>query len=195
MKKLLKNSLVLVVILTTMVSYSNELLFVTNIKTSEITEFTFNDVMEGSTLQLKDSKGSILYSESIKNSGSYTKDFDLTNLPDANYYFEIDNQEFLTIIPISVKENIAEILNDEKYTISKPEVIVKDNYVYLSKDFANDQSVAIDVYYEGNDLAYSENFRKIDSVNRIYDFSTSKKGKYLILVKAEGRVFKNSVTI
>lgn len=195
MKKLLKNSLVLVVILTTMVSYSNELLFVTDIKTNEITELTFNNAKEGSTLQLKDSKGSILYSEIINNSGSYTKNFDLTNLPDADYYFEIDNQTSFLIIPISMEENIAEVLTDEKYIISKPAVTVKDNYVYISKEFTENQSMAIDVYYEGNDLAYSENFRKTDSVNRVYDFSTSKKGKYLILVKAEGRVFRNSVTI
>ncbi len=195
MKTLIKKSLVLVIILTSMVSYSNELGITSDNKNANVTEFTLNDVKEGSTLYIKDSDGSILYNETIGKSGTFSKNFDLTNLPDANYYFEVDYQKQITIIPVTVFANMASVQVNEAYTITKPDVVLDNNYVYISKELADKQSVAIDVYYEGHDLAYSENLRHAEKVNRVYDFSGSKKGEYVILVKSEGRVFKNSIII
>jgi len=79
--------------------------------------------------------------------------------------------------------------------IQKPEVLLKDGYVYISKNAPDNKSVEIEVYYEGSDLAYSERIRKGQKVNRVYDFSGSKKGNYVIVLRSEGRTFTNSVWI
>jgi allophanate hydrolase subunit 1 len=86
-------------------------------------------------------------------------------------------------------------MKDGERNISKPEVLVRDGMVYLSKDSNDHKSVKIEVYYEGQDLAYSERIKKGQKVNRVYDFSSSKKGNYVIVMSSEGRTFTNKVLI
>ena len=120
---------------------------------------------------------------------------DLTNLPDSQYYFEIDDEDEIEIIPFTIIESIAVVKQDEKSTIYKPEITVVDNMVYVSKKLDGKQSMDIEIYYEDYNLAYGEKFKDVFSLSRVYDFSTSKKGKYIIHIKSEGKTFKNTINI
>ena len=95
-----------------------------------------------------------------------------------------------------VKNNVAEFIKDEAFKVVKPEVIVKDDRVYISKTSDKEQTWKIEVfYYEGYDLAHREKLKDTKSLNRIYDFSNSKKGNYVIVLSSQGRTFSNSITI
>ena len=180
---------------TTIESYSNEFTILANEETIDVTTVSFENVKEGSLLIIKDIDGITLYSEQIEKTGTYTKRFDLTNLPDAKYYFELDTQEEIAIFPFYIEANIAEFVKEEAYTIVKPEVVAKDDFVYISNNSLEYQSLKIDVFYEGYDLAYSEKIKDVASLNRIYDFSNSKKGNYDIVFSFQGRSFSNSINI
>lgn len=195
MKQLLKKSLVLVVMFTTIVSYSNSFAFITVEKTKNITTVSIDNVNEGSLFSIKDCDDVILYSEQIKETGSYSKNFDLTNLPDANYYFELEKMNEIKIIPFTVKANIAEFVKTEEYSIIKPEIIVKNDRVYISQISVDNRTWEIEVYYEGSDLAYNEKLKDVQNFNRTYDFSSSEKGNYTVTLSSEGRTFKNEIQI
>lgn len=195
MKQLLKKCLLVVVMFTTIESYSNGFNFRTNEKTKNVTTVSIDSVNEGSLFIIKDSYGVILYREKINETGTYSKRFDLTNLPDADYFFELDKLNEVRIIPIKVKANIAEILEDEEYSITKPAITSKDDQVYISKDLLDNQTVKIDILYEGYDLAYSEKIKDVESLKRVYDFSNSKKGNYILVYSSQGMTFTNSINI
>lgn len=195
MKKLIKRSLVIAVMFATIVAYSNEYNCSKCKETNSVTNIKIENVNEGSLFTIKDNKGQLLYSELIEKTGTYSKRFDLTNLPDAQYYFELDKQDEIKIIPFKVKSNIAEFMQDEEYNIVKPDITFRNGCVYISKISADEQSWEIEVYYEDYDLAYRERLKDNRKLTRVYDFSSSKKGSYTIVVRSEGRTFKNSVNI
>ena len=91
MKRILKNSLLVVVFLTTMFGYSNEAFILTKLRDNKTTMLTLLDVEQGSKLIIKDKSGVVLYREKIKTSGIYTKGFDFTSLPSGSYFIELDH--------------------------------------------------------------------------------------------------------
>jgi hypothetical protein len=196
MKQLLKRSLVLVAIFTTTAVYSSEFTLLSNKDTNNISNVIFKDVNQGSVLLLKDGDGQILHSELIEKPGTYSGRFDLSNLPDAEYYFELDMPKEIVITPFTVKHGHAVFSNSEAQKIAKPEVYVKDDKVFISKEFEEKQTWEIDVYYnEGYDLAHNEKLKNTQSMKRVYDFSGSEKGDYTIVFTSGKTKIKNNISI
>jgi len=195
MKKLIKTSLVIVVMFTTMVSFANEFPLLTKERTKTINNVTFENVKQGSLLIIKDSNELILYKELIEKPGTYSKGFDLTALPDGNYYFELDKEVVITIRPFKVKDNSVEFKKDEEYKIFKPVVYVKGKNVYVTRMSLIKNPIEIKVYDEDDNMVFSEKIEEATSLGKIYDFSKVKKRNFTIVFKSEGRFFKNSIKI
>ena len=195
MKRLVKTSLVIVVMFATMVSYANEFPLLTKERTKIVKNITFENVKQGSILIIKDSNEMILYKELIEKSGAYSKGFDLTALPNGNYYFELDKQVEIKVIPFTVKASLVEFKKDEEYKIFKPIVYVRGHYVHVSRMSTVQNPIEIKVYNEDNNLVLSEEFEEDKSLKRLYNFSKVKEGNYNIILKSEGRTFKNSIKI
>ena len=195
MKKLIKTSLVIVVMFATMVSYANEIPLLIKERTKNVTNVTFENVKQGSLLIIKDSNELILYKEFVKKPGTYSKGFDLTALPDGEYYFELDKQVVIIVRPFKVKAKSVEFIKDEQYKIFKPVVYVRGDYAYISRMSLVKEPIQINVYDEEDSLIYSEKIEEAKSLKRIYNFSKSEEGNYTIVFKSEGRTFKNSIKI
>ncbi len=164
-------------------------------KPSKITKVTFDEVNLGDRLYIKDSYGQTLYSEKIKTDGSYTKRFDLSKLSEDEYYFELDKADALTILPFNVGREIISLKKESKTDIAKPQLEMQKHKVKLTRDVEGAQSLTIKVYYEGRDLAYSEDIDKVGKLVREYDFSTSLPGEYLFYINYEDRVFTKYVYV
>lgn len=196
MKKLIKTSLVLVVMFATMVSYANEFPFLTKEKTKKITNLTLADVKEGSFLSIKDSNGLVLYKEVIEKSGDYTRGFDLTALPDGNYIFELDKDVEIRVIPFKVALNIVTFNKSDETIIFKPVIYVKGNKVYVSKVSFNHEILELKIFSDTNELILSEKIgNERNSLGKIYNFSTSRKGNYTFITKTAGRRFVKNIRI
>ena len=195
MKRLVKTILVIVVMFATMLSNANEFPLLTKERTKIIKNITFENVKQGSLLIIKDSNEMILYKEFIEKSGAYSKGFDLTALPNGNYYFELDKQVEIKVIPFTVKASIVEFKKDEEYKIFKPIVYVRGHYVHVSRLSTVQNPIEIKVYNEEDNLVFSEKFEEDQSLKRLYNFSKVKEGNYNIILKSEGRTFKYSIKI
>ena len=92
MKKVIKKSILTVVMLTALLSNASEGSSFIPKKENDIakTIVTIKDVKEGQGLIIKDLNGIVLYKELIKETGMYNKSFDLTALPDGDYFFEVE---------------------------------------------------------------------------------------------------------
>lgn len=87
MKNLVKKSLVVLGMFTSLMGFANVGPEVIKEKESKVTSMSFKSVKQGSKLTIKDSNGLVLYKESISKTGKYSKGFDLTALPIRAHFF------------------------------------------------------------------------------------------------------------
>lgn len=154
---------------------------------------SFEKVERGAVLKLKDKPGNTLFRERIRTDGDYSRGFDLSKLPDAEYYFELDKENVIQVVPFRVRSNTVEFVENTEYKITKPQFQLKGDLLYISNASDENQTVEIKVYYEGRELAYSESLSAAKNIRRVYDFSGSITGQYNIVVNSDGREFVENI--
>ena len=196
MKKLTNKSVLVLGLFMSMLTFANRGVEPIKEKEPTVTSMSFKKVKLGSKLSIKDRDGIVLYKESIVKTGDYSKGFDLTTLPNGDYYFELDSELEIVIIPFNVVSNQVVFKKEEKSTIFKPLVRVKDNIVFVSRVSYEESPIEFKIYYADNyDLVLSEKTENQNHLKKIYDFSKAKKGNYLFVFKSNGRRFTKTVKI
>ena len=200
MKRAVKTSAVFVVMLFTIICYSTEISSLPKRGDAKKTMLTLNNVKQGQELFIKNDYGIILYKELIEKDGDYAKGFDLTELPDGHYFFELNKDFQIQILPFKVILNEVDFIKAEEKTIFKPVVRSKQNKIFVSK-LSLFNPLEVEIYYEdennakGYSLIHSETIENEKIVNRIYSLSKKEKGNYKLVFKSEGRVFTEKVTL
>jgi hypothetical protein len=192
MKKVIntiKKNLLVVTVFTAMLGNANEISTLIIKEDLKETALTINNVKAGNLLTIKDSHGITLYKELIDFSGTYRKGFDLTALPNGNYFFEVDKELEIKTIPFTVKSNEV-VFNKESEVITfKPFVRQKGDLVLVSKLAPNFEALKIDIYALINGsskLIYSENVEDTQAIERIYKL---KEGSYKIIFNSNNKEF------
>lgn len=195
MKKMIATLLILAALVSGNTIYANGTASFPPDKPEKTTRVTFENTNKGARLYIKDSEDQTLYSERIKTEGSYTRGFDLTELPENEYYFEVDKEEVITLFPFRVEEKSVRLLQELKKNIVKPEIQLDGNRVILSHDAPEAKTLKVEIYYEGRDLVYSEDLDRDGKLLRRYDLSKSTSGEYLFSIKCDNHVFNEYVDI
>ena len=197
MKTAIKKSLVLVALfLATTVSYGNEISGNTNDGKNALTNATFEDVKKGSILSIKDMNGMVLYRETNKKRDKYENGFDLTSLPDGDYYFELNKGIEITVVPFKVFETIVTFDKNTSSKIFKPIVFVNKKNVHISKISLEDEVLQLKIFSENSKLVYSRSIVIEGNVlGKIYDFPTSLKGNYIIAITTKEKSFIEKIKI
>ena len=154
---------------------------------------TINDVKEGQSLIIKDLNGVILYKESIKESGLYSKAFDLTNLPDGSYFFEHEKDLEIKTIPFNVKSNKVTFEKEKETIIYKPHIRVKNNYVFINKLALDKEPLDVKIYSEDNQLIYSEKITNTITIEKAYKLSSNES--YRMVLRSNGREYYKNITL
>jgi len=154
---------------------------------------TINDVKEGQSLIIKDLNGVILYKESFKESGLYSKAFDLTNLPDGSYFFEHEKDLEIKIIPFNVKSNTVTFEKVKETIIYKPHVRIKNNYVFITKLALNKEPLDVKIYSEDNQLIYSEKITNTKTIGKVYKILLNRN--YRLVLKSNGRAYYKNIRL
>ena len=200
MKKEVKTGILLVTTLAAMLSYANAPTGLDKNFKIENTTLSIN-VKQGQQLVIKDSNGLILYKESINKSGMYKKGFDLTELPNGEYYFELDKDLEVEVIPFKVHMNKVEFLKDKETKFFKPVIRFKENKILLSRLSFDQKPLEVKIYYDDYksfgdyELLHTEKFKDAKIIERVYQLDKHRKGTYRVIVKTEGREFTETVTI
>jgi len=196
MKNLARKSLVAIGLMMSLTTLAND--GTSKIKENEkkVTNMRFENVAQGSTLTIKDVSGLVLYNEAIKQTGDYSKGFDLTSLPNGDYFFELNSELKIVVIPFKV--NSSEVIFDKESedSIYKPVVRTKENMVYVSRTKIEQTPLSYKIYYASNyDLVHEVDFEELEEVKKAYDFSAAKKGNYVFVFESKGRKFTKNVKI
>ena len=105
MKNLARKSLVVIGLITVLSSFANEKVGTLKEKETNVTHMRFENVLRGASLSIVDEYGLVLYNEAIKQNGDYSKGFDLTTLPDGDYFFELNSEFRIVVRPFNVHSN------------------------------------------------------------------------------------------
>ena len=202
MKKEVKTGILLITMLATMLSNASKPEMVEKNLKIENTTLSIHNVKQGQQLIIKDSNGIVLYKEMIDKSGMYNKGFDLTALPNGDYYFELDKDIEVQVIPFKVVMNKVEFMKEKETKFFKPVIRFKDNKILLSRLSFNQKPLEVKIYYDDNNyygddylLLHTEKFKDTKIIERVYELDKFKKGSYKVVVKTEGREFTESITI
>lgn len=202
MKKVMKLSICMLVTMTSIAaSYANDFSsYIDDKEKAEIT-LTLEDVKEGQQLLIKDVNGLILHRETIETTGVYNNTFDLTNLPNGNYYFEHQKAYQIKIIPFNVSSGKVAFTTAKQTTIYKPVLRVKDNNLLVSKLALDKEPLDVKIYYDGKfssngyELIHSDNISDEMNIERIYKLDKKEKGNYRIVFESNGREYIENVKI
>lgn len=194
MRKAIKKSLVVTLMLGTLLGYAKETYKPTSFVEGKKVKVGFKAVKKGQTLTIKDENGTTIYKQIIKSSGVYSKIFDLTALENGNYTTELEKDFEIIVRKIKVKNGIVTFLKEKQTKIFKPVIRKEDNLVLISKIAFNKKPVKVVLYYN-DEVLVSETLNTRDSkdskdiINRIYKLSKTEKGDYKILVKTDNREY------
>jgi len=163
-------------------------------ETAKIKRVTFSEVAEGDRLTIRDRNGIILYAERIRKDGDFAKRFDLSELPENQYAFELDKGEEITVLPFRVGEEEVTVKQEMRTDIRKPRLSTHADQVILTRDVDDTQTLKIEIFHEGRSV-YSEEVSKVGKMARQYDFSTSLKGEYLFQIQYDDRLYTEYVKV
>ncbi|MFV0565943.1 MAG: hypothetical protein ACK5NB_08940 [Flavobacteriaceae bacterium] len=185
--KTLKNSMLIVAVFTALTSSATETspYSIDDTKTA----LTLNNVKMGDVLSIKDENGEVLYTEHIKVSGTYKKGFDLTALPNGNYFFEVDKDVEVKIIPFTVTNKNVAFNKNKEYISYKPYVRQKGDMLFVSKLALDREPLQVHIYADGNngyELLLSEKLEGTQSLEKVYRLE---KGNYKLVLISNDKEF------
>lgn len=196
MKNLARKSLVAVGLMMSLSTLANDSEMTFKDKEKDVINMSFENVAQGSSLTIKDQNGLVLYNESIEQGGDYKKGFDLTSLPNGDYFFELNSELKIVVIPFIVDSKEVVFDKESEESIYKPIVRTKDNMVYVSRTEIEQTPLSYKIYYADNyDLVHTAQFEELEEVKKAYDFSAAKKGNYVFVFESKGRKFTQNVKI
>ncbi|MDX6745697.1 DUF3244 domain-containing protein [Polaribacter sp. PL03] len=187
MKTTIKKYLVVIVMmLVTSINYANKNTAVKIVDGKKV-RIEFESVKKGHTLSVKDKNGTVIYSQEIENSGTYSKVLDLSKLEKGNYTTELEKDFEIVIKPFTVLD--GQVSFDEEKTIFKPVIRTEDNLVLISKLAFDKQPLKIAIYYN-DEVIFSETVKdEKNLLKRVYKLSKEEKGDYKVIINSNNRSY------
>ncbi|HLT52754.1 MAG TPA: hypothetical protein VKZ97_02630 [Flavobacteriaceae bacterium] len=198
MKHVFKNTLALVALFATMLSFANEIPHIDMGGRDKVTFVTFNNVKKGAMLSLKDYTGQVMYKEQIDANGDFTKRFDFTLLPIGLYSFEMEMDIEIKTKPFEVTEQAITFYPEKEVKFHKPVVKLKDNLVLISQLSLEKQPLRVKLYYEadyGQELIYSENLSGELILKRVLKLNEAFTGAYKLVLSSQDHTFVETFRI
>jgi hypothetical protein len=121
MKKILKLSLLLVVVLTTMQTYAGEGDFLLYVKkgNGKAIRFALNGVQR-INLSIYDNDGSLLFTENATDKLGILRTYSLEEFPEGTYFLEVENNLKKVRYEIIVTNNVASLSKSALAEVYKP---------------------------------------------------------------------------
>ncbi len=187
-----KKVILMVAMMATVMGYANEISLIKLGKGLKGTALTITNVKEGNQLSIKDNYGITLYKETIEQAGIYSKGFDLTDLPDGEYLFELEKDMEINTIPFSVKSSIVELKRNEEVTTFKPFLRQEAGLLYVTKFSPKSKPLKVSIYSTGtsNELLYTETIKDVQNIERVYKLE---RGSYELVFNFEGKEFAKHI--
>lgn len=194
MKNLIKKSLLVVAVLTTIVmngaNIDNNV--EVNVIDSKLIDLKLKNSDGDLTISVRDAYGETLYTEKFE--GNYfSKKYDLNTLPTGDYYFEIEGQTKINLMPFNVTSEGIEFNNKVESVYYKPTVRQEGDLVFISKIALNNENFTISLYDNHLNMLYKEEISGDVNLGKTLNLMKLKQGSYSIVMKSGGKSFEQKV--
>ena len=156
MKNLMKSSLLIIALLTGSITMANvnDPGIKVNLIESKLMRLTVSGVSDAFEISVKDSYWVLLHKENMQCDNN-SKKYDLANLPNGNYFMEIESKTKIKIIPFKVSSNSVELDNSDEIIHFKPTIRKMDDIVYISMLALNKEKLEILLYDQDHNLLFN----------------------------------------
>ncbi|UII28122.1 hypothetical protein LVD15_06760 [Fulvivirga maritima] len=199
MKQLIKNSLLVILFSTSLLSFAFGASPYVKVKRYDAKKFVVIVKSANPTdlqISLRDRNDYELYSErhaDVKD--GYAKKFDVADLPDGNYFLEIENAQKIDVYSLEIAQGELSIENENRVAIFKPQVFQKGNQVDIAMLKYLNVPMKFSILNNTNDIIYEDTLADSQSVNKRYDMSKLDPGIYTLKFNLAGRLFTKSIDI
>ena len=139
-----------------------------------------------------DSKGFKLYKEKFQGA-VFVKKFDCTTLPKGSYFFKIEGQTNIRVMPFTVEFNHIKINSKSETIFYKPIVRMENDNVFISILAGDNESLEIELFDEALNLLYTEEIVGEVNLGRKLNISRLVKGDYRLVLKSGSKIFKQTI--
>ena len=194
-KQITKVLLAMILLASGFMSNANERVREISLKSadSKSVVLQINNVTMGSEVTLWGENGELLFKDRISQT-TYSKVFNLNQLERGALTLEVESQESLEVMPISVTEERAEFNQKEERIYAKPVVRIEND---LMKIFLRENHEAFDMKITDHlgQSVLKEHIGEGKTGLKRYDVSKLSKGQYNIQFTADGRSFYHTIII
>ena len=145
------------------------------------------------TVSILDSDGVIIYSEKVADAATYTKKFDLRNLPDGDYILKVEDALKETIFEFDI-DNSNVLIADRKEN-TKPVFKKNGQRVFLNLLNTDKADVRITIYDSENRIVFDETVIGTLLVEKAFNFEKAYSDTYMVVVKNEEDTFYENIAI
>ena len=151
-----------------------------------------NDVLE---VSLQDAVGVVLYSETVKNTNSFTKRLSLVNLDAGHYILVIRKNLVKTVQPFELTETSVIISENERKEKFLPNIFQKGNKLDINVLLGKYSNVHVLIYDNEGRLMFEETNYVVLDLHKRFDLSNLSTGTYLVEVIAGDEVQYSTVSL
>lgn len=195
MKKILKFSLIVVVVLTTMNISAAEgdiSLFVRKGKGKKVS-FAMSEV-KNMNLSIYDSKDKLIHTEIVNSDKAINRTYDLAALPNGTYFLEAESSSKVVRYAITVAGETASLSATVSSEVFKPVLINKNGAISLSILNLDKSPVTIKIYDIYDNELYTTTVSDEQVIHKFFDIKNFPKEKYTFVMSYDNKVFSKIVT-
>jgi len=148
------------------------------------------------TILIKDDNEAVLHQEKVSTQKSFSKKFNLKNLPEGFYFLEISDEQKAVIQPMEVLVSTVEINPSNRFENYKPVYQFENNKLNINLLAINSNTVNIEVIDIQNQSIFNQEFKNAGKpFGQRLDLTKLEKGNYRIITKAGNFTYYKNVEV
>ncbi|NBC08725.1 MAG: hypothetical protein GVY26_16160 [Bacteroidetes bacterium] len=156
---------------------------------------SINNLKEAAHIRLQDEEGVILLEERVQKKGSYSKVYNLSNLPEATYYMSVRTRTKKTVQPIKLTEQGVDVDVSKRKHFFGPVIRSTNDHVDLSLYNGKIADVKVSILDAGRDVVYEEALENVLVVQKRYSTKKLKWGNYIMLVETANDIYQHEFEV
>ncbi|TDD99347.1 type 2 periplasmic-binding domain-containing protein [Flavobacterium cellulosilyticum] len=197
MKKILKISLVMVGIVSTLNANATNSTLLMNLKKVEgkKVSFTLND-MKSVNLSIYDSNDDLIFKEDLTGKKSF-RTYDLASFPEGEYYMVTENDLKISKYKLEIKGGLAILSPEAISEVFKPVFDYSTEYGMLTINLEKNAKtpVMVSIYDSNRELLYSKTNSSNEITNKVFNLKKLKGEECTFYVSYSGKTFEKSFTL
>lgn len=155
--------------------------------------FKMDTTPEQTLVTIVDTNGEVIFTEKIATGKTYSKKFDLKNLPDGSYFLEVED---------TLKEKVfAFVIQNSKVIIAegkenaKPVFRNKNGKVFLNLLNLKNEVVKIKILDSDNRVVFQETIVDEIVIEKVFNFEDAFKDNYTVVVQNKKDTYFEDVSV